>query len=50
MTWVSLDKRWTRVAALSSNEASRLRLATTIFMEISEDWETGRTYINMEDD
>lgn len=43
-------KRRTRVATLFPNEASVLRLATAVVMEISEDWETGRTYINMEDD
>ena len=43
-------KRRTRVAALFPNEASLLRLTTAVVMEISEDWETGRTYINMEDD
>ena len=43
-------RRRTRVATLFPNEASLLRLATAVIMEISEDWETGRIYINMEDD
>lgn len=43
-------KRRTRVATLFPNEASVLRLATAVVMEISEAWETGRTYINTEDD
>jgi transposase-like protein len=43
-------KRRTRVATLFPNEASALRLATAVVMEISEDWETGRTYINMKGD
>jgi transposase-like protein len=42
--------RRTRVATLFPNEVSVLRLATAVVMEISEDWETGRIYINMEDD
>ena len=42
-------KRRTRVATLFPNEASLLRLATAVVMEISEDWETGRTYIKLED-
>jgi len=43
-------KRRTRVATLFPNEASLLRLATAVVMEISEDWETGRSYINMGSD
>jgi putative transposase len=42
-------KRRTRVATLFPNEASLLRLVSAILREISEDWETGRTYLNMED-
>ena len=41
-------KRRTRVATLFPNEASLLRLVTAIVVEISEEWETGRIYINME--
>ena len=40
-------KRRTRVAALFPNESSLLRLASAILMEISEEWETGKTYLNM---
>ena len=41
-------KRRTRVATLFPNEASALRLVTAVLMEISEDWETNRTYLTME--
>jgi transposase-like protein len=38
-------KRRTRVATLFPNEASLLRLVSAVLMEISEDWETTKTYI-----
>ena len=38
------DKR-TAVARLFPNEASLLRLASAVLMEISEEWETGRRYL-----
>ncbi|MCP4212691.1 MAG: hypothetical protein GY764_14635 [Halieaceae bacterium] len=41
-------KRRTRVASLFPNTASVLRLASAVVMEISEDWETGRTYLSMD--
>jgi transposase-like protein len=41
-------KRRTRVATLFPNEGSALRLVTAVLMEISEDWETNRTYLSME--
>ena len=41
-------KRRTRVAGLFPNEAALLRLVTALAMEISEDWETGTTYLTME--
>jgi transposase-like protein len=41
-------KRRTRVATLFPNEHSALRLVTAVLMEISEDWETNRNYLNME--
>jgi transposase-like protein len=40
-------KRRTAVARLFPNEASLLRLVTAIAQEISEEWETGRMYLNM---
>jgi transposase-like protein len=40
-------KRRTRVATLFPNEASCLRLVTAVVMEISDDWETGRIYLTM---
>lgn len=40
-------KRRTRVASLFPNEASCLRLASAVLMEISEEWETGRIHINL---
>ena len=41
-------KRRTRVASLFPNTASVPRLASAVVMEVSEDWETGRTYLNMD--
>jgi transposase-like protein len=41
-------KRRTRVATLFPNEASLLRLVTAILMETSEEWETGKIYLNLE--
>ena len=41
-------KRRTRVARLFPNEASLLRLVTALLAEISEEWESGKTYLNME--
>ncbi len=43
-------KRRTRVARLFPNEESLLRLVSAILSEISEDWETGRVYLNMKDE
>ena len=40
-------KRRTRVATLFPNEASLLRLVSAVLMEISEDWETGKTYLTL---
>jgi transposase-like protein len=40
-------KRRTRVAALFPNEASVLRLVSAVLSEISDDWETDRSYLNM---
>ena len=40
-------KRRTRVAGIFPNEASLLRLVSARLMEISEDWETGKIYLNM---
>lgn len=36
-------KHRTRLATLFPNEASLLRLVSAVLMEISEDWETGKT-------
>ena len=41
-------KRRTRVATLFPNEASLLRLVSAVLSEISDDWETERSYLNME--
>lgn len=43
-------RRRSRVASLFPNDASCLRLATAVVMEISEDWQTGRRYIRWESD
>ena len=42
-------RRRTRVAGLFPNEASLLRLASAVLMEISEEWETGRRYLPKDD-
>ena len=39
-------KRRTRVIRIFPNEASCLRLVSAILMEVSEEWETGRLYLN----
>lgn len=41
-------KRRTRVATLFPNEAALLRLVSAVLMEISEDWETEKTYLRMD--
>jgi putative transposase len=40
-------KRRTRIAGLFPNEASLLRLVSALLAEISEEWETGKIYLNM---
>lgn len=40
-------KRRTRVAGLFPNEASLLRLVSAICMEISEEWESGKIYLDV---
>ena len=42
-------KRRTRVAGLFPNEPSLLRLVTAILAEVSEEWETGRIYLQIDD-
>lgn len=41
-------KRRTRVVGLFPNESSLLRLVTGVLMEISEEWETGKIYLQPE--
>ena len=41
-------KRRTRVATLFPNEPSLLRLVSAVLVEVCEEWETGRKYLNME--
>jgi putative transposase len=41
-------RRRSRVAMLFPNETSCLRLVTAVVMEISDDWQTGRTYIRLD--
>lgn len=43
-------RRRSRVAVLFPNEASCLRLVTAVLMEISDEWETNRTYLRLESD
>ena len=40
-------KRRTRVVRIFPNQNSCLRLVSAILMEISEDWETGKIYLNV---
>lgn len=40
-------RRRTHVATLFLNEASLLRLVLAVLSEISDDWETQRSYLNM---
>jgi transposase-like protein len=40
-------KRRTRVATLFPNEASLLRLVSALLNEVSDGWETGKTYLKM---
>ena len=40
-------KRRTRVARVFPNEASLLRLVSALLAEITEEWETGKIYLNM---
>ena len=41
-------KRRTRVARLFPNEAALLRLVTALLAETSDEWESGKIYLNME--
>jgi putative transposase len=41
-------KRRTRVARVFPNEASLLRLVSALLAETSDDWESGKIYLNME--
>jgi transposase-like protein len=41
-------KRRTRVAGLFPNDASLLRLVSALLAELSDEWETGKIYLNME--
>ncbi len=41
-------RRRTRVVNIFPNEAACLRLVSAILMEIDEDWQTGRRYLNFE--
>lgn len=43
-------KRRTRVATLFPNEASCLRLVSAVLMEASEEWLTGKIYLNMKEE
>ena len=43
-------KRRTRVARLFPNESSALRLVSAVLAEISEEWETGKVYLNMKNE
>ena len=43
-------KRRTRVVRIFPNEEACLRLVSAILMEISEEWETGKVYLAIDDD
>ena len=43
-------RRRTRVAGLFPNEQSLLRLVSAVLAEISEEWETGKKYLNLNSD
>jgi len=40
-------KGWGRDASLGNKEASLLRLASALLVEIDDDWLTGKIYLNM---
>ena len=40
------DRRRTRVASIFPNSASCLRLVSAILMEISDEWEDSKAYLN----
>jgi putative transposase len=40
--------RRTRVATLFPNEASLVRLVSAVLAEVDEEWQTGKTYLNMD--
>ena len=42
-------KRRTKIASIFPNAASCERLVTGVLIEISEDWETGKVYLSMEE-
>jgi len=42
-------KRRTRVATLFPNEASLLRLASAVLIEIDQEWQTGKVYLSIEE-
>jgi putative transposase len=42
--------RRTRVATLFPNEAALLRLVSAVLAEVDEEWQTGKTYLNIETD
>jgi putative transposase len=43
-------ERRTRVVRIFPNEVACLRLVSAILMEISEEWETGKVYLAIDDD
>jgi transposase-like protein len=45
-----LNKELKRLATLFPNEASCLRLVTVVLMETSQEWATGKVYLNLTDD
>ena len=43
-------KRRTQAVRIFPNEAACLRLVSAILMEISEEWETGKVYLTIDDE
>ncbi len=51
LEWVNQEIKWrTRVVRIFPNPPSCFRLVSAILMEISEDWETGKIYLNIGSD
>jgi transposase-like protein len=43
-----LDKQRTKVAKIFANEDSCLRLVTAVVMEVSEQWQSSKAYLSLD--